>query len=229
MHRTPLRAFTALACLALAGCPADTPSSAGASSADPPLTSQVEAEAETEAFEAQPLEFDDWYPDAIQAPEGTEYPCALTALPKELEGIPPKERRFVNHVYACVFDSIQAKQVILQALVDGDDGLQPKLDAYLEQTRAALEKIRAEPAPPGLRPFRDQVVGAIELQQAFFTQGVAKAEEGVPLKEIYAIPEGRQASKRLLSAWSAMSRRYPSWGPEVKDSVYHHLCALDLF
>ena len=211
----------------LCGCPADTPASAGVSSAGSPSASGADPEAQ--AFAAQGLEFEDWYPDAIQAPEGTQYPCALTALPKELVGIPPEERRFVNHVYACLFDSIQAKQVILQALANGEDGLQPKLDAYLAQTTAAVEKIRAEPAPADLRGFRDTVVEAVELQQAFFTQGVAKAQEGVALAQIYTIPEGRQASQKLLAAWGAMSRRYPGWGPEVKDSVYHHLCALDLF
>jgi len=26
-----------------------------------------------------------------------------------------------------------------------------------------------------------------------------------------------------------MQARYPAWPPETRDSIYHHLCALDLF
>ena len=49
------------------------------------------------------------------------------------------------------------------------------------------------------------------------------------MAEVYQIAEGRQASARLISAWGRMQGRYPSWAPETKDSIYHHLCALDLF
>jgi hypothetical protein len=46
---------------------------------------------------------------------------------------------------------------------------------------------------------------------------------------VYQIREGHQASERLLSAWAHMQQRYPKWDATLKDSVYHHLCALDLF
>jgi hypothetical protein len=32
-----------------------------------------------------------------------------------------------------------------------------------------------------------------------------------------------------VAAWVKMTRRYPHLPPEMRDSVYHHLCALDLF
>ncbi len=37
------------------------------------------------------------------------------------------------------------------------------------------------------------------------------------------------ASARLIAAWGKMSARYPAWSAETRDSIYHHLCALDLF
>ena len=49
------------------------------------------------------------------------------------------------------------------------------------------------------------------------------------MAEVYPIAEGRQASGRLISAWGRMQARYPGWSPETRDSIYHHLCALDLF
>jgi hypothetical protein len=49
------------------------------------------------------------------------------------------------------------------------------------------------------------------------------------MADVYAIPEGRQASARLIAAWGKMSARYPTWSAESRDSIYHHLCALDLF
>ena len=49
------------------------------------------------------------------------------------------------------------------------------------------------------------------------------------MTEVYAVPQGRQASAKLISAWGRMQSRYPAWATETKDSIYHHLCALDLF
>jgi hypothetical protein len=45
----------------------------------------------------------------------------------------------------------------------------------------------------------------------------------------YQLPEGRQASGRLVAAFGQMQARYPSWSAATRDSIYHHLCALDLF
>lgn len=47
--------------------------------------------------------------------------------------------------------------------------------------------------------------------------------------DVYAISEAHQASGKLMSAWGAMSARYPAWSEATKDSIYHHLCALDFF
>ena len=49
------------------------------------------------------------------------------------------------------------------------------------------------------------------------------------MDEAYQLPQGRQASARLVGAWSQMQARYPAWSAATRDSIYHHLCALDLF
>ena len=46
---------------------------------------------------------------------------------------------------------------------------------------------------------------------------------------VWRIGEGRQASQRLIAAWGKMRARYPRWSAETGNSIYHHLCALDLF
>jgi hypothetical protein len=43
----------------------------------------------------------DAYPTDITPPPGTRYPCALTALPRGLPGIPEADRAYVNHSWIC--------------------------------------------------------------------------------------------------------------------------------
>jgi hypothetical protein len=54
-------------------------------------------------------------------------------------------------------------------------------------------------------------------------------EAGRGMADVYQIAEGRQASARLISAWGRMQARYLAWSSETSNSIYHHLCALDLF
>ena len=110
---------------------------------------------------------EDVYPRDITPPAGTQYPCALTALPGALPGIPEADRAYINRTYARILRATQAKLVLLKALGEGRD-----------------------------------------LPQ---------------------IAEGRQASARLISAWGRMQARYLAWSSETSNSIYHHLCALDLF
>jgi hypothetical protein len=173
---------------------------------------------------------EDWYPADIAPPAGTQYPCALTALPRELPGIPKEDRRFVNHVYSMVLKATRAKLVLLSALYGKEaSALEPASASYRRATDEALEKVRAEPVPPGLELFAKDVTAAIELQRVAFQQAVRARGQGGPPDEIYRIPESRQASQRLIAAWNRMSQRYPDWPQPMRDSVYHHLCALDLF
>jgi hypothetical protein len=124
----------------------------------------------------------------------------------------------------------QAKLVLQKALRDGNG---PRLAAaqadYRRLTGDALAKIRAEVVPSGLEKFRDDVISAIELQRTVFEQAIKARIGGAPAGEEYRIPESRAASQRLVAAWTKMMRHYPDLSAEMRDSVYHHLCALDLF
>ena len=174
---------------------------------------------------------EDWYPADITPPAGTQYPCALTPLPRELPGIPSADRRFINHTYAMILKATQTKLVLLKALQErGDRKLDAPLSAYLRTTDEAVRRIEAEPIPKGLSPFSADVVSAIRLQSAFFRRAVTARQRGTSLESIFGFPEARTASNRLLAAWSKMEHRYNgAWTPATKDSIYHHLCALDLF
>jgi hypothetical protein len=183
------------------------------------------------ATPAPAQETDDWYPADIRPPAGTHYPCALTALPAGLPGIPPADRRFVNHVCSRILKAVQAK-LLLQAALGREKAevLDARLTAYMQTTGEALEKIQAEPVPEGLPAFTTDVTEAIQLQRAFFRKAVTARQRGMPLEEIFRFPEARDASNLLLRAWAKMARRYQdAWAPATKDSIYHHLCALDFF
>jgi hypothetical protein len=91
------------------------------------------------------------------------------------------------------------------------------------------ETLAHDKPPAGLESFHANVIAAIGLQRTFFNKAGSQRIGGDSMQQIYAIPEGRQASSRLITAWGQMSARYPSWSEATKDSIYHHLCALDLF
>ncbi len=171
---------------------------------------------------------DEGYPADITPPAGTQYPCALTPLPRSLPGIPENDRDYLNRTYARILRATQAKLVALQALEEGRD-VSGALARYLEKTTLLADRLRADPAPAGLAPFQEDVVQALGLQQAFFQKAAPLRASGRSMSDAYAIPEGRQASARLFAAWAKMQARYPSWSAETSNSIYHHLCALDLF
>jgi hypothetical protein len=171
----------------------------------------------------------DWYPASITPPAGHQYPCALTALPKDLTGIPASDKLFVNHVYAMLLKCLQAKLVLIDTLNQDKQNYSRAYSTYCAETLAARKRIMAEPAPKGLEPFKTTVLKAIDTQMQFFTKGVDARNQGKTAQEVWAIPEGKQASSLLISAWGQMEGRYPQMSPAVRDSTYHHLCALDLF
>ena len=142
--------------------------------------------------------------------------------------MPAADRQFVNHVYSMVLKATQAKLVLLHALED-TEGLQAPLDRYLAATQETRDRIVAEPVPAGLEEFTGDVLEALDRQRSFFRAAVASRARGVAWDELFQHPDGRVASRRLISAWSRMTQRYPQWSPALRDSVYHHLCALDLF
>lgn len=172
--------------------------------------------------------FEDWYPADIRPPAGTRYHCNLTALPRAMPGIPEADRRFINHVYAMILRLTQYKLVMLAAL-DGNRDVDSAYSTYYAGTVAALGKLKAEAPPAGLAKFKDDVVSAVVLQVNFFNKGRELRKRGASMQDVYGIEEGRAASTLLFAAWDEMVRRYPAWSAETKDSIYHHLCAFDLF
>ncbi len=173
--------------------------------------------------------FQNWYPQSIALPSGHSYPCALTALPANLEGVPPADRAFINHVYAMLLQCVQAKTVMIDTLREGKGGFDQAYGTYYAKTTQARQKIMAEAVPSGLQSFRDGVVSAVDQQILFFGKATKARGAGKSFQEIISYPEGRTASGLLIQAWGAMQGRYPNLSPAVKDSTYHHLCALDLF
>ena len=171
---------------------------------------------------------EDTYPRDITPPPGRQYPCALRALPSALPGIPEADRAYINRTYARVLRATQAKLVLLRALDEGR-GMRAALAPYEDAVGRLASRLAADQPPAGLAPFQEDVRQALALQQSFFAKAVPLREGGASMAEVYQLGEGRQASARLISAWGRMQARYPSWSAETKDSIYHHLCALDLF
>jgi hypothetical protein len=172
--------------------------------------------------------YQNWYPSNIAMPAGHSYPCTLTALPTNLEGVPAGDRAFINHVYAMLLQCVQAKTVMVDTL-RADSGFVQANSVYYAKTTQARQKIMAEAVPNGLQGFRDGVVKAIDQQIQFFAKAAKARANGTSFQEVMGYSEGRDASNLLLQAWGAMPSRYPGMSPAVKDSMYHHLCALDLF
>jgi hypothetical protein len=170
----------------------------------------------------------DAYPTDITPPPGTRYPCALTALPRGLPGIPEADRAYVNHTYSRLLRATQAKLVLLKA-IEEPRGIEPALARYRDATGVLAARQSSEAVPVGLEPFQADILGALELQQIFFAKAAALRQSGRGMDAVYGVREGREASARLIAAWSRMQGRYPGWPPATRDSIYHHLCALDLF
>lgn len=172
-------------------------------------------------------QFEDWYPRSIALPDGVAYHCNLTPLPRSLPGIPESDRRFINHTYAMILRCAQAKTIIVSKMQPGK--ARTAYRRYYAETYQALDKIRREPTPKGLERFRNQVLNAITLQVKFFDKASKATDAGTDWNSVLQYPEGKQASTLLISAFGEMAQRYPSWRADTKDSIYHHLCALDLF
>ena len=78
--------------------------------------------------------FENWYPADITPPKGTQYPCALTALPKNLSGVPAVDREFINHVYALILRAVQAKLVVMKHI-----GTQKETAVYKRYAKKTIQ------------------------------------------------------------------------------------------
>lgn len=168
-----------------------------------------------------------WYPASIALPNGLNYSCPLAPLPPAMEGVPAKDRLYINHTYAMILKCAQAKTIMVSKLTKGS--ARAAYSVYYTSTISALKAIRAEPTPRGLELFRNQVLEGLILQMKFFEKAATAAEAGTDFNSILKIPEGKQASSKLQSAWTQMKARYTNLSPLTENSMYHHLCALDMF
>ena len=206
-----VRYLFALAALLVAGCDGGTA-----------------ADSRSGAVAAGVIDETGQYPSDISPPPGTEYPCALTPLPVGLPGIPTADREYINRTYARILRATQAKLVLLKAMSDRQ-GVAAATGEYHASAATLLDRLRSDHPPAGLEEFHRDVIAAIELQDRFFQKTVPMREGGASMEEVFTVSEGRAASGKLMSAWGAMRSRYSGWPPETKDSIYHHLCALDFF
>jgi hypothetical protein len=191
--------------------------SAGSDSAGPSESEQRSAQTTEEP-----------YPSDITPPPGTSYPCALTPLPRSLPGIPQGERAYINRTYTRLLRATQAKLIVLKALETQADRASA-FQIYDQKISRLTDAIRNDTAPDGLQSFQADLVAALDLQRTFFREGTRLRQAGRSMEEVFNLPQGREASSRLMGAWQTMEGRYRAWDEATKDSIYHHLCALDLF
>jgi hypothetical protein len=174
-----------------------------------------------EENEAVAAAFVDTYPASITPPPGTTYPCEMSALPKDLTGIPPSHHAWINHAFTFTLKAIHVKLKAYAAL----GGPPPKAveEAYLRDTGALVQNLRDEPCPKSLESARDDLVATLEKQIIFFTKAFAAKRSGTAWETILQIPEGHEASAHVQGCYAKLLARYPAASPAVKNTFYHHL------
>lgn len=173
------------------------------------------------------------YPKDVRPPRGTQYPCEFTAIPAGLPGITAEHAPWVEHACATIVKAIHAKLPLLEAMRTGEKRKVNGLHRTYQRTlREALRLLRDAEPPAPLVAFRDDVVAALDLQLQFFAEAVSRFHaqpHPAGYDSIWQVGQGREASQRLLGAWGKLQALYRGLPKETHDSLYHHLCALDLF
>jgi hypothetical protein len=169
-----------------------------------------------------------WYPSSAPPYPGTAFHCDLRPLPEDLPGIKDEDKEFIDHACAVLLKCAQEKEGMLLALRNNTQ--EKQLPIYVAVVSAQIGRLKSVTAPKGLESFQSDVESAINLQVDFFKSAAKKHSEGTSYDSLMAIPEGKQASQKLFSAWDEMQKRYWFfWNGPSKDCIYHHLCALDLY
>ena len=176
----------------------------------------------------QPGKAENWYPSSAAPYSGTRFHCDLQPLPPNLPGIKDEDKEFVDHACAVLLKCAQEKEGMLLALRNGTQ--KEHFPLYEATIRTQIERLKSVRVPAGLEKFKADVEEAINLQVNFFRIATQKRSEGVAYDTLMSIPQGREASTKLFSAWDEMQKRYwLFWSGPSKDCIFHHLCALDLF
>jgi hypothetical protein len=176
----------------------------------------------------EPALAEKWYPSSAAPYPGTAFHCDLRPLPSDMPGIKDEDKEFIDHACAVLLKCAQEKEGMLLALRNNTQTKQ--LPVYVAAVSSQIARLKGVTAPKGLETFQSDVESAINLQVEFFKLATIKRSEGTAYDAIMAIPEGKQASQKLFGAWDEMQKRYwLFWNGPSKDSIYHHLCALDLY
>lgn len=170
-----------------------------------------------------------WYPQSISLPANHKYPCALNPLPRDLTGIPQSEKLYIDHSFSLLLKLLQAKIVMFDTVSWDNQQYQSAYSTYYSSTVKARQKLLQLATPKELEGFRNDVINGVDKQIAFFQKAAKMRADGKSAQDIMAIPEGKLASSLFISAWQKIATRYPGMSAPVKDSMYHHLCALDIF
>ena len=151
----------------------------------------------------------DAYPSDITPPAGTQYPCALTALPRGLPGIPQADREYINRTYARVLRATQAKLVLLKALEERQD-LDARLGRYLSELEPLVQRQRDDRVPDGLEPFQQDVLCGARPAAGLLLEGRADARCGP--RDGRGLPDRRRpaglgtADRRMVTHAGSLSR-----------------------
>jgi TPR repeat protein len=206
--------------------------------------------AELDGIPKHPSGFEDWYPQNIDPPYQTKYPCELTALPRVLAGLPVADQRYLNHVCAMILFITQTKLQTVRYMARAGADLDRVIATALQDYDWALARIGEEPVPEGLEGFQREILAAYSTQRAWFPKAAAhiradrrRASQcwnrqpkmssqrfNTVLTEMFTqVPEAKQASGKLRSAWGILQKRYAKLNKAAMNSLYHHLCASDFF
>ena len=168
-----------------------------------------------------------WYPNAATPYPGTSFHCTVTPLPKGLPGIPSTDTLFIDHCFAVVLKCAQEKELMMKAI--GDNKAFSGNDRFRAKVQSELTRLQGLSIPTGLENFESDIEQALNLQITFFDKASKQSASGASLDQVLTIPEGKEASQKLFAAWDELQKRYTSWNPATKDSIYHHFQALDLY
>ncbi|WP_372365989.1 peroxiredoxin family protein [Candidatus Uabimicrobium sp. HlEnr_7] len=166
--------------------------------------------------------FYDIYPRNTDAPQGTKYPCAFSPLPSHLKGVPQQHHTFVAKFFAQIVKAIHARLKIHETLYNRDLSRKKRLKEYQKQLKVIVQNLKRINAPDKkLQKIPEDIVSALLFQEKAY---ISFVETGT-----FSKAKGKAGSKILLKNWQQISKYYKKMNPDVKNSVYHHLCALDIY
>ena len=167
------------------------------------------------------------YPGNNAPPEGIVYSCPLTPLPAVLSGIPDTDVQFIDLTYALILKAIHEKLMLMKAL--GSTQQKTALAKYINNsTRLQSDITRIQTTNKNMKAFKESIVRVLALQRTFFKKLIALDNKYPVSKKMKRVPERKEISATLKEAWKLTRATYPNISSAVRDSLFNHLCALDI-